>query len=192
MHPRSITSPFLKTTSPASLMTNSLVLRELTAADEAAFLNGYEDWKNEELSWYSFVWKPGMPMSEHLQKLTDNKDAHKIPIHFVPNTMLYAFVNHQIVGRLSVRHYLNDHLLARGGHVGYAVSPQHRQKGYATEILKQGLNFCRTLDLDKILVTCSDSNTASWKVIEKLSGHLENKISDPQKNELIRRYWINI
>ena len=49
----------------------NLFLRELNADDEAAFLRGYEDWKNEDLSWYSFIWKPGMSHAEHLKILEE-------------------------------------------------------------------------------------------------------------------------
>ncbi len=72
-------------------MTPQLTLRELNQNDEQAFLLGYEDWKNEELSWYSFVWKPGMSHAEHLQILQDQKDKSKLPPNRVPSTMLYDY-----------------------------------------------------------------------------------------------------
>lgn len=171
---------------------NNLILRELTIDDEVAFLNGFEDWKNEDIAWYSFVWKPGMPFSDHLTLLSDQKEQNKIPTNKVPSSMLYAFVNTEIVGRLSIRHELNDGLMERGGHLGYAVSPRHRQKGYATEIFKQGLKYCQGLGLQKVLVTCGDHNTGSWKIIEKFAAHLENRTTDTTNNEVVRRYWVDV
>lgn len=132
-----------------------------------------------------------MSHREHLQMLADHKDKAKIAANRVPSTMLYAFVGPKIVGRLSVRHELNEELHHRGGHVGYAVCPSHRRKGYATEIFKQGLLFCHKLGLDKILVTCGEENEASWRVIEKFGGTLENKIYDQADSEMIRRYWVH-
>ncbi|WP_374079805.1 GNAT family N-acetyltransferase [Bdellovibrio bacteriovorus] len=170
----------------------SLILRELTDKDEQAFLRGMEDWQGQDLSWYTFEWKPGMSHAEHLLILKNAKDRNKIPANRVPSTMLYGFVDGEIVGRLSIRHELNDFLKERGGHVGYSVSPRHRQKGYATEIFKQGLQYCKTLGLSKILVTCSDNNVPSWKIIEKFGGSLENRIFDTEKNEFVRRYWVEI
>jgi hypothetical protein len=38
-------------------MESHLRLRELNQNDEPAFLLGYEDWKQEGLVWYAFVWK---------------------------------------------------------------------------------------------------------------------------------------
>lgn len=169
-----------------------MILRELTSSDEQSFLSWVSDWKNESLTWATFAWKPGMSHFEHLQILKDQKDKSKIPAHLVPSTMLYAFVNGDIVGRFNIRHELNDSLVQRGGHIGYAVSPKQRQKGYATEIFRSGMKCCKDLGLKKILITCSDENTPSWKIIEKFHGTLENRIFDKDKVEFIRRYWLDI
>ena len=45
----------------------------------------------------------------------------------------------RVVGRVSVRHRLDDWLRHEGGHIGYAVVPGERRQGYATEILRQAL-----------------------------------------------------
>ncbi len=171
---------------------SKLELRELTIEDESAFINGYEDWKNEDITWYSFIWKPGSDYKEHLKQLVDCKDKSKLAENRVPSTMLYAFVNDEIVGRLSIRHELNNSLLERGGHIGYSVSPRLRGNGYATEIFKQGLIYCNKLGLKNILVTCADQNIPSWKIIEKFASHLENRIYDSIKNEYVRRYWVDV
>lgn len=171
---------------------SQLILRELNANDENVFFEGLKDWQDEDLSWYTFVWRPGMSFNEHLEILSKNKDKNQLAQNRVSSTMLYAFVGSKIIGRLSVRHELNHSLLERGGHMGYSVSPLQRNKGYATEIYKQGLLFCKNLGLEKILVTCGDKNIGSWKVIEKFSAHLENRFFDQQKDEYVRRYWINI
>ncbi len=46
---------------------NQLVLRELTKDDEVAFLKGLEDWKDDDLDWYTFVWNPGMSHQDTLR-----------------------------------------------------------------------------------------------------------------------------
>ncbi len=40
----------------------------------------------------------------------------------VRHTLLYGFLNNEIVGRVSIRHELNENLRKRGGHIGYAVA----------------------------------------------------------------------
>lgn len=168
----------------------SLILRELNFDDESAFLSGLEEWKDEDLSWYSFVWKPGMSHHEHLKTLKDQKDKNKIAEDRVPSTMLYGFVEEKIVGRVSIRHELNDFLLERGGHIGYSVSPKFRQMGYATEMFRQALVFCKSLNLSRVLITCADENEASIKIIEHFGGILENKVWDESNSEHLRRYWL--
>ena len=170
----------------------NLILRELNQKDELAFLRGYEDWKNEDPNWYSFVWKRGMSHAEHLQILEAQKDKKTIPENRVPSTMLYGFVGGEIVGRFNIRHELNSNLFERGGNIGYSVNPSCRRKGFASQMLSQGLDYCKNLSIKKIIITCGDQNIASWKLIEKFGAHLENKTFDANKNEFVRRYWIEI
>lgn len=169
-----------------------LVLRELEKDDERAFLKWVDDWKNEDPAWATFAWAPGMSHSDHLQKLEDQKHQSRIQANRVPSTMLYGFLDKQIVGRFNIRHSLNDFLLHRGGHVGYAVSPRFRKRGFATAMFRQGMVSCQALGLSRILITCGNDNVASWRTIEKFGGSLENRISDGESGEIVRRYWLEV
>lgn len=169
-----------------------LQLRELTPKDEAAFLHGFTFWQGEEPAWYSFCWREGMSYSAMLGILENEKLGIDLQPGRVPHTMLYAFLGDQIVGRLSVRHHLNEQLSKRGGHIGYAVAPTFRQKGYATEIVRLGLKYCHSLGLTELLVTCSDENIPSFKLIEKFGGVLVEKSWDEHEQEFLRKYIINL
>ena len=94
--------------------------------------------------------------------------------------------NNYIVGMIDIRHELNDGLLKTGGHIGYSVRPSQRLKGYASSMLKLGLEKCREFGIDKVLVTCHENNLASMKTIEKNGGVLENSIDHHL------RYWITL
>ncbi|MCX6485634.1 MAG: GNAT family N-acetyltransferase [Rhodoluna sp.] len=107
----------------------------------------------------------------------------------VPSTFLVAVVDGEIVGRTSIRHELNEWLTNFGGHIGYAVRPGFRRRGYATEILSQSLVIASSLGIANILMTCNDDNVASIRIIEKHGGALENKVD--QDGVLLRRYWID-
>ena len=94
-----------------------------------------------------------------------------------------------VVGRSSIRFELNDFLRVEGGHIGYAVRPAHRRRGYATEILRQSLIVARAGGVDRALVTCDDDNVGSAAVIEANGGVLENIID--VDGVPLRRYWID-
>lgn len=168
----------------------SLIIRELNDKDESAFFEGMKEWVGEEPYWYTFLWKEGMPYSEMLERLRKDADGVDLPEGRVPHTMFYGFVDGKIIGRISVRHELNENLRRRGGHIGYAVAKRFRKNGYATEMVQFAKQFCKSLGHDKIMVTCADDNIPSWKIIEKSGGLLEDKIWDEEDEEMIRRYWI--
>jgi predicted acetyltransferase len=173
-------------------MPPDLVLRELTADDEAAFLQGLTEWEGESPHWYSFIWKPGMTYAEMLAVLRNEAAGLELAPGRVPHTMLYAFLDGKIIGRVSVRHSLNDYLRQRGGHIGYAVAKRFRGRGYATEMVRRSLEFCKGLGLSQLMVTCADDNIPSWKIIERFNGKLEDRVWDEEDKELIRRYWITL
>lgn len=169
-----------------------LILRPLKESDELAFFNGLKEWVGESPHWYSFIWKDGMSFQEMLNILTKESEGVDLAPGRVAHTMLYGFLDNEIIGRVSVRHELNDSLRKRGGHIGYAVAPRFRGKGYATEMVRQALEFCKDKGMDSIMVTCADDNVPSWKIIERFGGKLTDRVWDDEDDEMIRRYWIKL
>jgi len=170
----------------------SLTVRQLTPNDETAFFEGMNLWSEEDRAWHTFSWKPGMSYSEMLTILEDEREGRNMAEGRVPHTMLYGFLDGKIIGRVSIRHELNDFLLRRGGHIGYAVADGYRGKGFATLLMLEGMKYCKSLGLSEILVTCDNANVPSWKIIEKFEARLENKIIDEKENKKIRRYWVKL
>lgn len=110
----------------------------------------------------------------------------------MPDTSLFGFVGNVIIGRLAIRHRLNDFLLKVGGHIGYGVLPPFRKNGYAKRMLSLSLPIAKELGIVKALVTCDDNNIGSIKTIEANGGKLENKVSVGTDKPLKRRYWIHL
>jgi len=101
---------------------------------------------------------------------------------------LVAEVGGVPVGRVSVRHELTEYLHEVGGHVGYAVAPEHRRRGYATQMLRQSVALLAGGGVERVLVTCDDDNAGSAAVIEACGGVLEDVRT--RDGETKRRYWI--
>src|SRR5690606_7006776 len=145
-----------------------------------------------DLDWHAFEYMRKLPFKEMLAVLRDESLGINMPPGRVPHTIFYGFLESEIVGRISVRHALNDYLLKRGGHIGYAVAKRFRRRGFATEMVRHALEFCKTIGLKSVLITCADDNIPSWKIIERFGGKLENKIWDDEDQETLRRYWIEL
>lgn len=99
--------------------------------------------------------------------------------------------DNKLVGMIQIRHYLNDYLEKFGGHIGYSVRPSERRKGYATEQLRQALIWCKEeLGLEKVLITCYDTNEPSRRTIRKAGGVCEGTALEPDKGKNLERYWV--
>ncbi len=121
-----------------------------------------------------------------------NLDVKEASDGFVPDSTFFCLDvdRNIIVGAVNIRHYLNDYLLNKGGHIGDGVRPSERRKGIATRMIALALDECKKLKIDKVLMVCNEDNIGSKKSIIKNGGVLENKVDIDGKT--IERYWITI
>lgn len=110
----------------------------------------------------------------------------------VCDTVYWGVVGEEVVGRMSLRHALNDFLWNFGGHIGCIVRPSQRGKGLAGEMLRQLLLTERAQSIGRLLVTCDEGNTASEAVIRKFGGVLENVIDAGPDEPRKKRFWIDL
>ena len=167
-----------------------LRLRPLRPDDEAAFRAGHDELAAQGFTLGLFL-EPDLTWAEYLRIIADYRAGANLPDGYVPGTFLVADVDSQIVGRVSIRHELNAVLLAEGGHIGYVVLEQFRGRGYATEMLRQGLIVARSAGVDRVLVICGENNIGSSRVIEANGGKLEPGRHVDTAGHPIRRYWID-
>lgn len=101
----------------------------------------------------------------------------------VPSSYRWILSDGAVVGTLALRHALNEGLLVRGGHLGYAVEPGSRRRGVATVAVRLALAMAANRGLKRVLITCESENTASARTIERVGGVFDGETDGS------RRFW---
>lgn len=167
----------------------ALWLRTLQLADESAALRAHRELEREDFDFLLGL-DPAAGWSAYLRRLEEQRHGLNLPDGRVPSSFLVAETGGGIVGRVSIRHQLNPFLSQVGGHIGYAVRPQFRRRGYAAEIFRQSLLIAAGFGIDRALVTCDDDNAGSARVIERRGGVLEDVVESGSHSAGKRRYWV--
>ena len=132
--------------------------------------------------------------TEYLKVCADYENSKTVPVDKVQATQFFCIrkSDNKLVGMIQVRHHFNEYLEKYAGHIGYSVRPTERRKGYAKEMLKMALPFCKEIELDKVLISCSDSNIGSEKTILANGGVYESTVLEPNSNRFLKRFWITL
>ena len=168
-----------------------------------------EDFKNDFFKMKEFI-IPGSALLDQFEfeqwlvHNANNRNENTVNSGWVVATTFFAIrkSDSKIVGIIDIRHSLeNDFLKNYGGHIGYSVRPNERKKGYATEMLKMGLEYIKSLNIEKVMIACFSDNISSIRTIEKNGGVLyetkpyveEQNIKLPHSDvQSVNIYWIKI
>jgi predicted acetyltransferase len=136
-----------------------------------------------DLAVHGPTWSSTEGFAAYVEEVLSEIDEPRQP-GFVCSTTWWWVEGEEYVGRIAVRHELTPHLLEVGGPIGYDVRRSRRREGQATAMLAAALPQAHALGIDPALVTCSEDNLASRRVIEANGGILE----DQRGTKL--RFWI--
>ena len=109
---------------------------------------------------------------------------------WVPQTTRFYIENGELLGVYAFRHSLNDWLRQFGGHVGYSVHPDARNRGVATALLSDAKRLGHSMGIEHLVVTCNVNNVASKRVIEKNGGLLDDTYFFEPEKVTVHRFTI--
>src|SRR5262249_50812061 len=109
----------------------------------------------------------------------------------VPQSTYWGAIDDgKVVGRITLRHYLNEKLKEFGGHISYEVRPSSRRCGVAREMLKKILETLKAKEIGRLLLTCAPDNEASNKTITANGGIFEKTAYVAAWKRDTNYYWI--
>ena len=149
--------------SPNNLQNTSAEELAAIAADPQAFLNRLESTEGT-ITLPDGRRVPKLPSRRRW--MSDGEFCGSISLRFVPGTDT-----------------LPEHVL---GHIGYAVVPWKRRRGYAREALRLMLEEARLVGLRHVSITTDPENRASVRVIEANGGRLVRAFVAPDHGPATR------
>lgn len=171
------------------------ILEQPRPEHKHAFLRAYESLTSDkERSDWLYLGENAdlnIPRQDFDGYVTTLRGTEFVPLvpSFVTGNVFWAFEKGNMVGRISLRHELNDFLREVGGHIGYIVHPEWRQRGLATWMLGEVLKMERVRSMGRVLLTCDASNVASEKTILKNGGVFEREV-EIAPGKIKRHFWI--
>ena len=117
--------------------------------------------------------------------LSDDEVTLKISQKYEGDNELLPFyyydicVNSIVVGKISIRIGNNYHSYYNG-HIGYEIDKEYRGSNYAYKACKLVLQVAKAHNMSELILTCDESNIASYKTIEKLGAELIEIVKPPK------------
>lgn len=162
-------------------------LKKLSITDGVDIYKMLQEIPNNENGYINSVngmtfeeFKEWLIKDDNLSKSTELIDGWK-----VPSSTYWLYIDGRPVGVGKIRHFLTEKLKEEGGHIGYAIRPGERNKGFGRILLKALICEASLIGIPKVLLTIRKDNIYSFKVAMACGGVVEN-ITD------IRYFiWIN-
>ncbi|WP_413693669.1 GNAT family N-acetyltransferase [Psychromonas sp. KJ10-2] len=115
-------------------------------------------------------------------------EGKQLPAHWPAITTYFCIKSTHILGSIRVRHGTNEKIENITGHIGFETLPTARKNGIAYSMLNWVLTHVVN---DKVLITCSDKNIASRRLIEKCGGQYLGDFCYENNEQRILRYQLH-
>lgn len=139
-----------------------MILRELELGDEVAFRRLLDDWD------FLFGLLDELGFEKYLVMLQELKTSS------TPTVALFAFVEGEIVGKVSLRQYANP-----AGNLGYAIADKYQRRGYGSEMIQLAFEAARSMGMESLSLVTKETNIPSLNLILKNGG---TPVSTSEKN----------
>lgn len=156
-------------------MNNNIILKEITENDGLEGLRYLQDIVNEEGIMVSPAPKDidENTYPKWLKEKSDMSKGINLPEGYIPCTTYWVMLNNKVIGLANIKHYLNDYLRKKGGHLGLSIAKEYRGQGLGYEVLKLLIKKAREdFCIEDILLTNDPENIASRKLCEKAGVEL--------------------
>lgn len=164
-------------------------LHEPSLKYKSSFENYVLSYKRINDEFYYNIYKDALEdFQEYLDTLKNSSEGLYIPEGWTATSTFWMIDKNEVVGVVRIRHKE----VATAGHIGYDISPDYRNKGYGSRILKLALEKAVQLGINNCIVLCGMDNIISRKIIEKNNGKLLGVVFDKEDNEYLYRYSIQI
>ncbi|MBQ6716046.1 MAG: GNAT family N-acetyltransferase [Clostridia bacterium] len=115
-------------------------------------------------------------LSDSLPRMIAWSEGRSLPDGFVPETFLFLWEDDEIVGQFRIRHHLCPSLVEGGGHIGYFIKKDQRNRGLGKKGLMLTLQKAREIiPEDEIYLRCLKSNPASLRVMRSNGGYIHHE-----------------
>ena len=88
-------------------------------------------------------------------------------------------VNSIAIGKISIR-IGSNYYSYYNGNIGYEIDKEYRGSNYAYKASKLVLQVAKAHNMSELILTCDESNIASYKTIEKLGAELIEIVKPPK------------
>ena len=152
-----------------------LCLKEITYNDSLEGLKFLQELVNEEGIMVAPAPKDinENTYGDWLQSKADMAKGINLPEGFIPCTTFWVMLDDKIIGLANIKHYLNDFLRKKGGHIGLSIAKDYRRKGLGLKTTKLLIEKARNeFGIQDILFTNEPENIASRNMCEKLGAEL--------------------